>query len=180
MSLSLWVCRFILIAGILISVAYIEWSKKQRIVIEESSSWYDPYLFNLEYVQISEGIRSRDNMTMVAGTILVATSTLILGACIQLVSETEIDIRMKILMISASLAIYTIWLIPFYATSSKLNNLAYWRLQRMEEFNQFKLHRFFNEQLERKENVNWINIRRLGWLIFYWLLIFISIFILLF
>jgi hypothetical protein len=187
MFLSSIISWNILLIGILISILYVIWIQQQSIEIESSTSWNYETLFKLEYEQLSEGIRTRDNMTMVAGTILVATSTLILGACMQLVSENIIDLRMKILLISASLAIYTIWLIPLYATSSKLNNISYRHLEKMEEYEipekngdwnkpkDMKVHRYINEQLK---SAKWIHLRRGSWLLFFWVLIAISIVIL--
>ena len=154
------------------------------------TSWRDFKFFKLEYEQLNEHCRSRDNTTIVGGSILVAASILLLGSCIQLVGENKIEFRLKILTVFASLAIYVIWLLCFNLTSIKVSDLYYARLREMERHapapdtfvlrnsEQFdmELHRYFREQVKGEW---WFYLRRTIWVLFLWVLAIVGMVIIL-
>lgn len=145
----------------------------------ETPKWKEnPGLFKLQYEQISEGIRSRDNITIVAGTILITGSLLLLGICIQLVSQNIVGIETKMLMIFSSLAIYVIWLICFNLTSKEMNNIGYSKLREMEkDAGHINIH---TQQLNKVRGKKWWEyLRRKLWPWLLWVLIIVSIAILL-
>lgn len=130
-------------------------------------------LFILQYEQISEGIRSRDSVTIVAGTILITASLLLLNLGAQIQSFS-----IKLTIVLASLAIYTIWLIGHELTTKKVHNVDYSRLKEMEKNEDYKIniHTYRLKKVEGK--IWWKPLRRKIWLWLLWVLIIVSIAIL--
>jgi len=178
---SFWV---VTILGFLISAFYLHYNRiEDPKTMKIPSSWRHFEYFRLEYEQLSNGIRSRDNMTIVAGTILITASVILLASCIDLASRELIGFWTKTMMIFASLAIYVIWLICLNLTSNKLNNISYARLRKMEqcasdpcthESIDMELHRYISKQTHDKL---WYKIlRRTVWVLFLWVLVITSAF----
>lgn len=127
-----------------------------------------PDLFKLVYEQISAGIRSRDNMTIVAGSIMITASLLLLGTLVQV--QSTLDYEMRVSMIATIMAVYSIWFVCFNLTSGRLNRLQYEHLTNMEDAKHFRLHRLMREQVWDKK-LKWFNYsRRPGWLYFFYVL----------
>jgi len=134
-------------------------------------------LFQLQYEELRAGIRSRDNMTIIAGSIMVSASLILLGILVQIQSNTYIDFGMEALMTATIMSIYSIWFVGFNLTSKKLDHMQYDRLVEMEEAKDFKLVRFMREKLEDK---NWLKyVRRPVGLYFFYVLTTACIIILL-
>lgn len=143
---------------------------------KEKNSWKHGAikLFILQYEQMSAGIRTRDRITIVAGTIMISASMLLLGALIQ---ADSIDYELKALAIATIIALYSIWFICVNLTTGRLNGLEYNRLRNMEDAREFRLHNFVLERIERE---NWsFYVRRPVWLYFFYILLVLSILILL-
>lgn len=181
----------IIVSGVLTSVLWHYLEQRENIEIPPAKSWSDPELFRFEYEQLSEGIRSRDRVTIIAGTILIAASILLLGTNIELRSRNMIDLQIQTLLIFTSLTIYIIWLICFNQTSGKLDHISYRRLEKMEESELGKeegekrvrpeelkcgIHHYIRKQIENKWWYNYL--RRPVWLYFFWVLVTVSITIL--
>ena len=126
------VCVIIVLA-VLVSIYYLHLEERKDVEMPLAESWKNPESFRLEYEQLSEGLRSRDSMTIIAGTILITASILLLATTVELKSRSIIDSKIETLMILASVMIYSIWLICLNLTTKKLNNLYYERLRKMEE-----------------------------------------------
>ena len=93
-------------------------------------------LFILQYEQLSEAIHSRDNMTIVGGTILITASVLLLGSSLSFAFQRPIDFSTRLIFVSAALAVYIVWLMCFNLTSNRLNNVCYSRAKRNGSKNQ--------------------------------------------
>ena len=172
------VSSVIVIIGILVSSYYlhedrIEESKPCKKKEQYTPKYEDHELFMLQYEQISAGIRSRDNISIIAGTVLITASLLLLGSCAGLSGFI-----IKLPIIFASLAIYTIWLIGFNVTTKKVNDLDYSRLKEMERFSNCNIN-IHSHRLEKVKDENWWkHLRRKIWLWLLWVLIIVSIAIL--
>jgi len=169
-----------------VSAVYIYYGRLRDIDVQPSESWRHATLYRMEYEQLSEGIRARDSANIIAGTILITASILLLTAGIELKFQRGVNMQSERLMILASLSIYIIWLLCFNLTSQMLNNMGYRRLEKMEEVGCSEervfedttcgIHHFYRGQVE---NTKWKHVRRLVWLFFFWGLVVISILILL-
>lgn len=176
----------IMVFTAIFSIFYIYYGRLRDIDVPPAESWRYTTWYRLEYEQLSEGIRARDSVTIIAGTILITASILLLGTTIELKFEENINAQMESLMILASLSIYIIWLLCFNLTSKMVNNMGYKRLMKMEEVGCSEerlyegstcgIHHFYGEQME---NTRWKHVRRHVWLFFFWALVTISIMILL-
>jgi len=172
------VSSVIVIFGILISSYYlhedrIEDSKPCKKKEQYTPKYNDKELFMLQFEQISAGIRSRDNISIVAGTIFITASLLLLGSCAQ-----PPDFISKLPIVFASLAIYALWLIGFNVTSKKVNDLDYSRLKEMERFSNCNIN-IHCHRLGKVKDENWFKyLRRKIWLWLLWVLIIVSIAIL--
>ena len=169
-----------------ISAIYIYYGRLKDIEVRPSESWRHTTLYRMEYEQLSEGIRARDSTTIIAGTILITASILLLATTVELKFQENMNAQMERLMILASLSIYVIWLLCFNLTSQMVNNVGYRRLEKMEEvgcseervFDDLTcgIHHFYRGQVG---NTKWKHVRRLVWLFFFWALVAMSIMILL-
>jgi hypothetical protein len=123
-------------------------------------------MFKLQYEQLNAEIRGRDNLTIIAGSIMVTASLLLLGILLELRGKINLD--SGVLLIFASLGIYSIWLLCFNLTSRYLNRLEWDRLHAMEEARDFKLHGLIYDQVKTKKW--WKYGRRFVWLYFFYIL----------
>jgi len=169
------------IFGILVSSYYLyqdriedsKARKKDKKRLETPEYEGNKELFMLQYEQISEGIRSRDNQTSIAGTILIAASIVLLSSCIGVANFLT-----RLLIVLASLAIYAIWLVQVNLTAKKMNDLDLSRLRDMEDKTQYKIN-IHTYRLEKVEHTNWWKyFRRKIWLWLLWVLIVLGIAIL--
>lgn len=96
------------------------------------------------------------------------------------------EFQLKILIVFASLAIYIVWLLCFNMTSNKMNNICYGRLRKMEEHApapdmfeiNMELHGYLLKQVR---DVWWCRyLRQTIWVLFLWVLVIVSVFIILF
>ena len=176
----------IIVLAVIFSAVYIYHGRLRDVDVPVAESWRSTTWYRLEYEQLSEGIRSRDSVAIIAGTILITASILLLATTIELKFTKCINAQMEVLMVLASLSIYVIWLLCFNLTSKIVNNFGYRRLEKMEEVGcseegSFEgltcgIHHFYREQVE---NTRWKHVRRLVWLFFFWALVAISIMVLL-
>ena len=130
-----------------------------------------PEDFNLQYEQLSEGLRSRDSMTILAGSILITASIVLLTQAFSRPTFLE-----KVSIVAASLSIYIIWLIGFNLTTKKLNSMYFARLRSMEKNRSIKIHT--RNIGEVRDTLWWRVFRQNIWLLLLWVLIFLSVSIL--
>lgn len=171
------------VTGIFIYFTDAEWSKKKvsedKHLQEDVRNWKDEkyyQLFELQYEQISNGVRSRDNVTVITGSIFITISLILLGTLLELQCTQSIDFRTEALLIGAIMVIYSIWFICIDLTSVRLNSLQYQRLVKMEETKKFRHHRFTRDQVGDDKWLNYV--RRRTWLYSFYVLTAISIVIL--
>ena len=180
-------CLIIVFAAI-VSAFYIHFGARRKVDVSPAKSWRSKTWYRLEYEQLSEGIRARDNASIIAGTILITASILLLGYTVQLKYSYlggSPNSLMETLMVLASLSIYIVWLLCFNLTSRMINNLGYRRLEKMEEIGCSEdrhfdgvtcgIHHFYSKYIEGKW---WRHVRRLVWLFFFWVLVSVGIAIL--
>lgn len=136
-----------------------------------------PQNLRLQYEQLNAEIRGRDNLTIVAGSIMITVSLLLLGALIQLKSKHEIDIGMSVLVVFTIIAIYSIWFLGFNLTSRKLNRLEWHLLGAIETTLGFQLHKYVKPQVG--DTIWWRYGRRPVWLYFFYILTVASVLVLL-
>ncbi len=134
--------------------------------------------FKIQYEQISANIRSRDNMSIVSGTILITASVVLLASFAELVSRGTIDFNIRIAVVTASLAIYSIWLLGFDMTTNKIDDMCYSKLRKMEREADPRLNIHFDmrARLHGKKWYEWG--RRKVWLYLFWVLILLGVAIL--
>ncbi|TET19328.1 hypothetical protein E3J74_07125 [Candidatus Bathyarchaeota archaeon] len=179
MSLICSVPYVIVIFGILVSSYYIyedriedsEACKKKEQQIPKYKD--NEALFKFQYEYIGEGIRSRDSISIVAGTVLITASLLLLGSCAQFP-----DFISKLPIVFASLAIYSLWLIGFNLTTKKVNALDYSRLRKMEKETDYNINIHTYRLGKVKDENWWKHLRRKIWVWLLWVLIIVSIAIL--
>jgi hypothetical protein len=134
--------------------------------------------FKLQYEEISANIRSRDNMSIVGGTILVTASILLLTSAVGLIGQGTIDFNIRVALVLASLAIYSIWMLGFDLTTDKVNDICYSKLREMEMNTKPRLN-IHSDMRDRLTHKKWYKyVRRNIWLYLLWVLILLSIVIL--
>ena len=179
----------VVIAGIVISAFYVYYdriddpkdltSRTDEKALPTNLVQLDPQeAFKLQYEQIDAGIRSRDNMTSVGGTILITASILLLTSCAELASRETIDFYTRAAVVIASLAIYSMWLLGFDLTTDRVNNICYSKLRKMEMEAKPRLY-IHSDMREKLRSEKWYNlVRRKIWLYLFWVLILLSVAIL--
>lgn len=174
----------VMVSGIFIYFTDMEWAKKKvsedKHLREDIKNWEDEnnyQLFELQYEQISNGIRSRDNATVITGSIFITISLILLGTLLELRCTQSIDFGTEVLLIGVIMVIYSIWFVCIDLTSLRLNSLQYQRLVKMEETKKFRLHRFMRDQVGDDKWLKYV--RRTVWLYSFYVFTAISIMILL-
>jgi len=122
----------------------------------------------LEYNTLNENINVRSNLTMIAGTIFVSLSAIILA------ESAGVDGLVKLLMVSASLVLYALWLLCGYGTTRKIDHICYARMRKIEESLGLEVHRYIKKNVEGKI---WYGFRQHVWLIFFLVLLVVGILI---
>jgi len=178
MCLTCWMSCVIVVLGILVSCYCIHYDQIEDSRKSENSNKKSQHTtledsFILQYEQISAGIISRDNMTIIAGTILITASILLFSS-----SMGSASLIMKFSIILASLLIYVVWLICFNMTSNKLNNIGYKKLRDMEKDKNYAID-FHTHTFKKVEHEKWWKyLRRKIWLYLFWVLTALGIVIL--
>lgn len=181
----------ILVFGIVLSTLYLYWDRIQETKPADSSkkpnckpdlvfgSEVEIDTFRLQYEQISASIHSRDNTTIVGGTIMITASVLLLTGILSASQEKEVlDPTLKLAFVLAALAIYSIWLMCFDLTSDRINNICYSILRQMECASEsiVNVHSQVKEKVEQDKLYKFL--RRNTWLALFWVLILLSVAIL--
>ena len=132
-------------------------------------------LFTLKYEQINERVRSRENVTVVVGSIFVTASVLLLGSSVDLKQGTNPVLKDALLL--ASLALYAIWLLAFSLPANKLSSIELHQLRQMEKSSNLgvNVHTYLWDEIRNK---SWYkHLRRQIWLYPFWVLILAAVLI---
>jgi len=172
----------ILVWAVIITIAFLHLEQREpesKANAEDKKSWDRDKFFLLEYKEIRNGIRSRDRLTIIAGSIMVSASLVLLGTLVDTNFPEDLGMYRKFLLVTAILALYSIWFICFNLTSGKVNSLQYERLRQMEEYKKLRMQRYMIEHTWLG-NSKWFRYaRRPVWLYFFYVLTVASISILL-
>ncbi len=105
-------------------------------------------LFILQYEQINERVRSRENVTVVVGSLFVTTSVLLLS------SAASSDKGVKEVLVLASLALYSIWMFSFSLPANMLSSRELFQLRQMERRTQYRIN---------MHTYLWNKVKETGW-----------------
>jgi hypothetical protein len=122
----------------------------------------------LEYNTLNQNVNVRSNLTMIAGTIFVSSSAIILA------ESARVDGQVKFLMVSTSLTLYALWLLCNYCTARKIDRICYARMRKIEESLGLEVHHYVKKNVEDKI---WYDLRQHVWLIFFLVLLVVGILI---
>ena len=132
-------------------------------------------LFVLQYEQINQRLRSREVMNVVVGSLFLAVSVLLMCSSVVLqLGATSILIYM---LVFASLALYSIWLLAFNLPANAVTNRELFQLRQMEKKteNGLNLHSY----LENAKDKGWsLFLTRQIWLYPFWVLVAAAVLIL--
>jgi hypothetical protein len=179
----------IIIIGILVSAFYLYYNsgedreKKHELERDSSNSPPPPphyeFRFKLQYEQISESMHSRENTTIVGGTILITASVLILSSTLAYMFQKPTDYITRLIVVSAALAIYVVWLLCINLTSNLLDDIGYSKLREMEKMigQKLEIHTHIRDKWEKRKRFKFL--RRHQWLWLLWVLIAFGVAILL-
>jgi hypothetical protein len=132
-------------------------------------------LFVLQYEQINERLRYREAMTFIVGSLFLTVSVLLM--CSSIVFQQTVDSVLIYVLVFASLALYSIWLLGFNLAANTANNRELFQLRQMEKRtdNGLNLHTY----LENTKDKGWERyFTRHVWVFPLWVLVATGIFIL--
>lgn len=126
-------------------------------------------LFTIQYEQINERVRSRENVTVVVGSLFVTASFLLMSSSVDLPPGS--NLVLKDMLVLASLALYSIWLLAFSLPANKLSSRELCRLRQMEAYADYRInvHTYLWENVRNK---GWYRyLRRQIWVFPFWVLV---------
>lgn len=176
----------IVIIGILISALYLYYNRdensEKKPQLERGSSDIPPPTsiddkFELQYEQISEAMHSRESTTIVGGTILITASLILLSSALGSMFLKPVNHITRLVVVSAALAIYIVWLLCINLTSNLLDNICYSKLREMEQKYNLEIHSFVRNEWKKRKSLKFL--RRHQWLWLLWVLISFGIALLL-
>lgn len=132
-------------------------------------------LFVLQYEQINERLRFREAMTFIVGSLFLTVSVLLL--CSSIMFQQTVDSVLVYVLVFASFAFYSIWLLGFDLAANTLNNRELFQLRQMEKRteNGLNLHLL----LEDTKDKGWERyLVRHVWIFPFWILIAVGVLIL--
>ena len=132
-------------------------------------------LFVLQYEQINERLRSREVATVVVGSLFLTVSFLLM--CSSVVLQQGAGSILMYVLVFASLALYSIWLLAFNLPANTVNNRELFQLRQMEKKteNGLNLHTY----LENVRDKGWDKyLTRQIWLYPFWVLVAAAVLIL--
>jgi len=88
-------------------------------------------LFVLQYEQINERLRYREAMTFIVGSLFLTVSVLLM--CSSIVFQQTVNSILISVLVFASLALYSIWLLGFSLAANTINNRELFQLRQMEK-----------------------------------------------
>jgi len=163
--------------GILLSVIYYflqrteerDESKRERFPILRETEFGKR---KLEYETFNRNVENREKSTLIAGTIILTASVLILVESL----GRPLPRPLLVPTVLASPALYAVWLLFAYATAKRIDNICHRRMREIEGELGIRVHRYIQEEIKREK---WYHYGRLGlWLLFFWVLLLFGIVIL--
>lgn len=174
--LVLWLATL----GILVSVVYyfLQRAREKKRTEEEKAEFpvFKEAEFNrrkLEYETFNKNVANREKSTLIAGSIILTASVLILVEGL----GRPLTRSLLLLTVLASLSLYAVWLLFAYATAKRIDDLCYDRMREIESELGMKVHRYIHERAKREKCYRYGRLAL--WLLFFWMLLLFGIVILL-
>ena len=131
-------------------------------------------LFSMQYEQVNEAVRSRENVTVVVGSLFVTASVLLMSSAADPLQTGSV----RQMLVLASLALYSIWLLAFSLPANMLSSMELFQLRQMEKKTQNKIN-MHTYLWEKVKNAGWYKVlRRQIWIAPFWVLVIACIYLL--
>lgn len=132
-------------------------------------------LFVLQYEQINERLRSREIMTVVVGSLFLTVSVLLM--CSSVVLQQGANSILMYVLVFASLALYSIWLLAFNLPANTVSNGELFQLRQMEKKteNGLNMHTYLQNVKDKGRDKYFT---RQIWLYPFWVLVAVAVLIL--
>lgn len=126
----------------------------------------------LEYQTLNKNVKSRETSTLIAGTIVLTASVLILVESFSRLLPRSLLVP----TVLASLSLYAVWLLFAQATAKRIDDICYTRMREIENRLGIEVHRYIRKKIKGEK---WYRLGRLGlWLFLFWILLIFGIVIL--
>jgi len=156
--------------GVLVSVLYyfLQRAKEEDKIRREEFPLLREREFErrrLEHQALNEGVKSRETSTLIAGSIVLTASVLILVEGL----SRPLPRPLLVPTVLTSLSLYAVWLLFAQATAARIDNICYARMREIEGRLGMEIHRYIRDEIEREK---WYRFgRQKLWLFLFWILL---------
>lgn len=178
-SAAVFLSLFFLALGVITSVLYYllqgegeENVDKGQVNAEHLMPREDRDRLRLEYETLNENVQSRGHQTLVAGSIILAASVLIMVEGL----NGSLHGWLLFMAVMASLALYGVWLMA-YSTTKRIDDICHRRMRQIESRLGIEVHGLLWERIRSRW---WYRYgRSIYWQVFFWILLVLGLFIML-